>query len=431
MNKQTIATWWQKEFRQAKPYLQNAGTYMRSFVKWHLLALLVGLVVGPAGAAFGLALDWANDTRAQLPWLLYLLPLGGLVIVWLYRTLDAEGGGSTNQIFVAVRHKKPLKLRTAPLIFITTVLTHLFGGSSGREGAALLLGGSMSGTIGRRFHLDERDCRTMTMCGMAAAFSAIFGTPLAATVFTLEVVDVGAMYYAALTPCLLAALVGLWVAGQMGVTPTAFALHTDVAATPLNLARVALLGALLAVLSIAFCTLLHQAPKLYKKLLPNAYIRVFVGGALIIVLTKLVGTTDYNGAGGHVIAAAIGGQALPYAFLLKMLFTAITLGAGFKGGEIVPIFFTGATFGCAVAPLLGLPPELGAALGMVALFCGCTNSPLASIFLGAEIFGGQCIHLFALACGVSYMMSGYFSLYSQQVILYSKLRTVYVDKHGG
>ena len=178
-----------------------------------------------------------------------------------------------------------------------------------------------------------------------------------------------------------------------------------------------MLGALLAALSIAFCELLHATPRLYAKFFPNPYLRVVAGGILIIALTKLLGTTDYNGAGSAVIAAAMAGQALPWAFALKMLFTALTLGAGYKGGEIVPIFFTGATFGCAVAPLLGLPAPLGAALGMVALFCGCTNSPLASICLGLEVFGGQCLPLFALACAVAYMLSSYFSLYHEQHFL--------------
>lgn len=330
-----------------------------------------------------------------------------------------------------MREHKPLSLRTAPLIFVTTVITHLFGGSSGREGAALLLGGSLSGQIGRRLQLEARDCRLMTMCGMAGAFSAVFGTPLAATVFTLEVVDVGSMQYAALLPCLISALIGVWISSGMGLAPTAFAVADYAAPTPGNLIRVLLLGLLLAALSIAFCEVIHAAPKLYKKLFPNAYLRVVVGGALIIALTTLLGTTDYNGAGANVIAAAIAGQAVPYAFLLKMLFTSITLGAGFKGGEIVPIFFTGATFGCVVAPLLGLAPGLGAALGMVALFCGCTNSPLASSCLAIEVFGGQNIELFALACAVSYMMSSYFSLYREQHFLHSKLRVVGVQRvHG-
>ena len=390
-----------------KRYLRSAAGYQAVCAKWLVLAALVGCVVGPLGGAFGLALNWANATRGAHPWLLYLLPVAGLVIVFLYHRFDPDGGGSTNQIFVSVREHKPLTLRTAPLIFVSTVATHLFGGSSGREGAALLLGGSVSGQLG------------------------IFGTPLAATIFTLEVVDVGSMQYAALLPCLVSALLGVFISGKMGLAPEAFVLQAEAAPTPDNLVRVIILGALLAALSIFFCELLHVTPKLYRKFFPNIYLRVAAGGVLIIALTKLLGTTDYNGAGAAVIEAAIDGEAVPYAFLLKMLFTALTLGAGFKGGEIVPIFFTGATFGCVAAPLLGLPPQLGAALGMVALFCGCTNSPLASICLAIEVFGGQCVSLFALACAVSYMLSSYFSLYREQHFLHSKLRIVGVQRvHG-
>ena len=268
-----------------------------------ILAALVGCVVGPFGAMFGLALNKATALRTADPRLIYLLPLGGLVIVFLYQHFDPDGGGSTNQIFVAVREHKPLSLRTAPLIFVTTIITHLFGGSSGREGAALLLGGSLSGQIGRRLQLEARDCRLMTMCGMAGAFSAVFGTPLAATVFTLEVVDVGSMQYAALLPCLISALIGVWISSGMGLAPTAFAVADYAAPTPGNLIRVLLLGLLLAALSIAFCEVIHAAPKLYKKLFPNAYLRVVVGGALIIALTTLLGTTDYSRhrrAGGAV-----------------------------------------------------------------------------------------------------------------------------------
>ena len=217
----------------------------------------------------------------------------------------------------------------------------------------------------------------------------------------------------------------------MGLAPTAFTLDVSAAADPVTLLRVLALGVLLAGLSIAFCAALHAASRLYARYLPNPYLRIAVGGVLVVALTLLLGTTDYNGAGSAVIAAAIAGQALPWAFALKILFTALTLGAGYKGGEIVPIFFTGATFGCAVAPLLGLPAPLGAALGMVALFCGCTNSPLASICLGLEVFGGQCLPLFALACAVSYMLSSYFSLYHEQHFFHSKLRIGKVQQLDG
>lgn len=395
--------------------------YLAVCGRWLVLAALAGCLAGPLGAAFGLALNWANALRARQGWLLFLLPLGGLVLVFLYRHANA-GSGSTDQVLAAVKARRLLPLRAAPLIFFATVTTHLLGGSSGREGAALLLGGSVLGPVGRLLRLGPRGRRLLTMCGMAGAFAAIFGTPLAAAVFVLEVVEVGAMPYASLLPCLVSALVGVWIGGQMGLAPTAFALDVSVQADPLTLLRVLALGALAAGLSILFCGLLHGTARLYARWLPNPYLRIAVGGVLIIALTLGLGTTDYNGAGSAVIAAAVAGQALPWAFALKMLFTALTLGAGYKGGEIVPIFFTGATFGCVVAPLLGLPAPLGAALGMVALFCGCTNSPLASLCLGLEVFGGRCLPLFALACAAAYMLSGYFGLYREQGFSASKLR---------
>ena len=318
-----------------------------------------------------------------------------------------------------------------PRIFAGTVLTHLCGGSAGREGAALQLGGSIAGAIGQKLRLDDKDIRVFTMCGMSAAFSALFGTPLAAAVFSLEVVNVGRMYYAALVPCVLSALVGSWLAGALGLAPTAFALTQTVEVSPLTLLQVLALGALFALFSAVFCVVLRQAGRLYAKYIPNPYLRAAAGGALVIVLTLVFQTRDYNGAGEGILRAAIEGRAVPWAFALKLLFTAATLGAGFKGGEIVPVFFTGATFGCVAAPLLGLPAPFGAALGMVSVFCGVTNCPIASILLAVELFGGQGVALFALSCAVSYMLSGYFGLYSEQKILYSKFRAELIDRKAG
>lgn len=398
------------------------------FLKWLLLAVLTGLILGPLGALFGLTLEWVNALRESCPWIIWCLPVGGLFIVALYRAAGQPEGGSTNAVFIAVRENRPMPLRTAPLIFVSTAITHLLGGSAGREGAALQLGGSISGALGQLFRLDDKEIRIITSCGMAAAFSAIFGTPLAATVFTMEVISVGRMYYAAFTPAFISALTALWIAGHMGLQPTSFALSASVPLSPLSMVQVCGMGALFAVLSAAFCLLLHHSSALAKQYLKNPYIRVVVGSFLIIVLTLLLRTTDYNGAGGAVIRRAIEGEALPWAFALKMLFTALTLAVGFKGGEIVPVFFTGATFGCVAAPLLGLPAPFGAALGMVSLFCGVTNCPISSILLAIELFGGKSIPLFALSCIVAYTLSGYFGLYSEQIILYSKLRPEFIDR---
>ena len=405
---------------KVKERITHYSLYVTALLKWLAVGALVGGVGGFVGALFHLGVDCATNVRLAHPWILYLLPLGGVVIALLYRLCRLEGAG-TNAVIESVHFGKKIPTLLVPLIFVSTVMTHLFGGSSGREGAALLLGGSVSGQLGKVLHLENRDCRLMTMCGMAGAFSAIFGTPLAATIFTLEVVDVGSMQYAALLPCLLSALLGVFISGQMGLAPEAFALQAGADATPLNLVRVIVLGALLAALSIFFCELLHVTPKLYRKFFPNIYLRVAAGGVLIIALTKLLGTTDYNGTGAAVIEAAIDGEAVPYAFLLKMLFTALTLGAGFKGGEIVPIFFTGATFGCVAAPLLGIPAGFGAALGLAGVFCGASNCVVASLVLAIELFGAQGLWYFAIVCGITYALSGYAGLYHSQLFLTDKL----------
>lgn len=407
--------------------VQKTGPYCIAFVKWTLLAALCGFVVGPIGSLFAFALETVTGLRTANPWLIWLLPLAGLPVVFAYRRANLPDG-STNAVFKAVRDNKIMPLVTAPLIFCSTVITHLFGGSAGREGAALQLGGSITGKLGQLLRLDDRDCRIMTMCGMSAAFAAVFGTPMAATLFTLEVTSVGVMYYAALMPCLISAMIGFWVAGQFGIPPERFTLAAVLELTPVTILQTAVLSAVVAVLSIVVCLVLHSAPHLYERVFKNPYLRVVAGGLLVALLTTLLGTTDYNGAGASVLHHAIEGHAVPVAFLLKILFTALTLGAGYKGGEIVPVFFTGATFGCVFGPLLGLPAGFAAALSMVALFCAVTNCPVASIFIAIELFGGECIPLFALTCAVSYMLSGYFGLYSEQKILYDKLRMEYINR---
>ena len=252
---------------------------------------------------------------------------------------------------------------------------------------------------------------------------------MTAAIFAMEVISVGVMYYAALVPCVLSAIIASQISSAFGSKPTSFLLPEkfipDI--SPLLIVQVVVLSAFCALLSIAVCLVFHKISLLYRKYLPNLYLRSVVGGALVALLMLLLQTTDYLGAGMSVIQNAINGQARPEAFILKTLLTALTLGAGFKGGEIVPSFFIGATFGCTISTLLGLPPELSAALGLVALFCGVTNCPIASFILSLELFGGQGCLFFLLAVSISYTLSGYYGLYSKQKILYSKTRPVFID----
>lgn len=409
-------------------FIEEVRIYTVALVKWLAVAAVTGALCGLIGSAFAISVSHATALREANGWLLYLLPVAGVAIAFVYRALRTEGQG-TDDIIDAVHLGKPLSAKLLPSIFIGTVFTHLCGGSAGREGAALQMGGTIGYWSSRLLRLDDRDRRTATLCGMAAFFSALFGTPLAATMFAIMAISVGELYHAAFIPCFTASLVAYGISVWLGVAPVRFAVAMPVLASSV-LVRTAVLAALCAWVSSLFCAVLHFAECKAKKLLPNAYLRAFVGGLLIIAFTLLVGTRDYNGAGMNVISAAIEqGQVKPEAFILKMLFTALTLSAGFRGGEVVPCFFIGATFGCAVAPLLGLSANFGAALGLVCVFCGATNCPIASIFLSIELFGGEGLLYFALACGVSYMLSGYGGLYSSQTILYSKLKAQYINVH--
>lgn len=404
--------------------LKRWGLYVQSLIKWAVIATAIGAICGVIGTAFHVGVHAVTVYREANRWVIWLLPLGGLGIVGFYKLTKTEGLG-TNDIIEAVHEGKQLPFWLLPAIFLGTVVTHLLGGSAGREGAALQMGGTIGQVFGRVIHLDEDDLRVATLAGMAAFFSALFGTPLAATVFSIMVISVGTLYHAALVPGLMAALVAYGVSLKLGVEPTRFLLSMPEESLIL-FAKVFVLGALCALVSILFCWVMHFAEHQFRKI-KNPWIRVVTGGVAIIALTYAFGT-DYNGAGMGVVTTAVEqGTAHSEAFLLKLLFTAVTLAAGFKGGEVVPSFFVGATFGCVAASVLGLPAGFGAAIGLVAVFCGVTNCPVASTFLAVELFGGQGVLYFALACFLSYMLSGYRGLYSSQTIMYSKLKAEYIN----
>ncbi len=415
-------------FTALRSTLYRAWLHLLIFLKWLLVAAAVGSVVGLVCTFFYHALSSATALREQHSFLLYLLPLSGLLIVFLYRLSRTPEPRGTNLVIGAVRTGESIPLKMTPLIFVGTVLTHLFGGSAGREGAALQLGGSLGDFFGRLFRFSPTERNLVVMCGMSAGFSALFGTPVAAAVFAMELISIGVMYYAALVPCAVSSFVAILLAGHFGVKPERFSLAALPASNLPTLGRVILLAALCAGVSILFCWLLHRMEHWLRRLFQNSYLRIFAGGCAIVLLTLLCGTRDYLGAGLPLIERAVEGDVRPEAFLLKIAFTALTLAAGYKGGEIVPTFFIGATFGCLAGPFLGLDPGFSAAIGMVALFCGVTNCPLTALLLAVELFGFSSPLLFLVAIAVSYMLSGYYSLYSAQRILYSKTEAEYVNR---
>jgi H+/Cl- antiporter ClcA len=353
--------------------------------------------------------------RGEHTWLIYLLPVGGLLSVAIYRLMGLRSNRGTNEIIDAVLDNNEVKPAIAPTIFLATAITHLFGGSAGREGAALQLGGSTASLIGKICRLQQEDRKIIIMSGMSAVFAGLFGTPLTATLFCMEFESVGTLFSPALLPCYLAAFTASRISGAFGVHAETAEIVTA-ALTWGNVWKFAILAVLVALLGIVMCNVFHKAEHLAQHTVKNPWLRIAVGGLLVVGMTLLVGDHRYNGAGMDMALGAVSGQANWYDFMLKMLFTAITLAAGFKGGEIVPTFCVGATFGCVAGALLGLEPGVAAALGLVGLFCCATNSPFASIVLSVEMFGAENIHLFALMCVVCFVLSGNCGLYSSQII---------------
>ena len=386
------------------------------------VAILTGLLCGVVGSVFHHAVDWATEIRVENDWLIWLLPAAGLLIAALYHYTHTNGIG-TNNILKSIRAGEHIPLWLVPVIFVSTTITHLFGGSAGREGAALQIGGGIGFKLGKLLRLDEGDHRMVTLCGMSAVFAALFATPLTATVFVLEVVAVGMIQYSAFVPCLVSSMSAFGVSKLFGLHTSHYAPVVQALDVMMSV-KVVIFAVIVALMSIVLCEVLHNTEHAAAKLLKNRFVRAAAGGVLLIAMTMLLNTRDYNGAGSDIITLALGGTVNSnWAFLWKLIFTAVTIGFGFKGGEIVPTFFIGATFGCVVGPLLGIPAELAAALGLVGMFCGVVNCPLASIILSIELFGAGAMPYFALVCGIAYMLSGKFGLYTgSQIILYPKTK---------
>ena len=409
-------------------YAHDSFFSLKTLIKWLIIASCIGVLVGAVASVFGHTLIVVNDFRAAHPMIILGLPLAGLAIVFLYQFFKNTNDHGTNTVILSIRKSKGIPTRMAPLIFISTVITHLFGGSAGREGAAIQLGGSIANRIGKTIKLNENDQHIIVMCGMSAGFSALFGTPLAAALFSLEVISVGIMHYSALVPCVTASMVGHFVAQAFKMPPEVFPVTGVPIIDPALFFKTVLFAALLGGVSIVFCIILHEAEHVFKKYIPNAYIRIASSACVILLLCLLLKTDMYLGSGMGIIEEIFHhGETNKSAFFLKMLFTALTLGAGFKGGEIVPSLCIGAAFGCTVSALFDLPVSLAAACGMAGVFCGVTNCPITSLLISFELFGFEGMPYYLTTVAVSYMLSGYYGLYHAQKIMYSKTETHFIN----
>lgn len=392
----------------------------KGFFKWLIIGSFIGILVGLVGTLFYYCIETVTDLRKSHSFIIWLLPLGGIAIVQFYKAMGYPDDKGTNLVISTARDGEKMSIRHTICIFVASVITHMLGGSSGREGAALQIGGSIGSQFGRIFRLDENDRKIIVMCGMSACFSALFGTPVTATVFALEVCIVGSVQYSALVPCIISAVSAMKTAEFFNVSD--FHLKVDVPEySIINYGKIIILAVLCAVVSCIFCGAMKITSKYYKKI-KNKNLRAFIGGLIVAVLTFATGTFMYNGAGGDVIEKAFDEKLPPEAFILKIIFTALTLSAGFKGGEIVPVFFIGSTFGNLMAGILNMNYSICSAVGMVTVFCGATNCPLASIILSIELFGSKGFIFYAMGCCIAFMMSGYQSLYSSQKFRYSKIK---------
>ncbi|MBE7049063.1 MAG: chloride channel protein [Ruminococcaceae bacterium] len=396
--------------------------YLKLFVKWLIIIAVIGIIGGFVGSFFHKCLELVTYMREGNSKLILFLPIAGLMITAIYHPFKSKGKLNTNRILEAAETDGNVPLILSPIIFVSTLITHLFGGSAGREGAALQLGGCIGYNLGKLFKLNKSELHTIVMVGMSSFFSAMFGTPLAAAIFALEVVRAKNIHRKSIIPCLLSSAIAYMIARLVGTEGVRFTVETA-KITPDILLKAAILAAFCALVSIVFCLAIKWSSVSLKKLFTNDYIRSFAGGVIILLLAYLLKTTDYNGAGMSVIERAMRGEATSMAFVMKIIFTAITIAAGFKGGEIVPTLFIGSTFGCVFGPLIGLDAAFASSLGFIAVFCGVVKCPLASVALAVEVFGGEGILIYTLVCAVSFVLSGKFCIYEHIKLAHMPVNT--------
>jgi H+/Cl- antiporter ClcA len=389
---------------------------VRHAIRWLALGTLVGTLAGVASAVFLIALDWATQTRIDNSQLIFALPLAGFMLGWMYHHYAGVAAQGNNLLIQQIQQNDaPIPRRMAPFILLATVWTHLFGGSAGREGAAVQMGGSLADAVRRLFKLEGEDRRALLLAGMSGGFGGVFGTPLAGFIFALEVQRFGSLRYDGLIACLTGAIVADLVARALGIQHTHYPALPIQSIQPVWMILALLTGVASGLTAQLYIRLHHWIKTQAAQRIPYPPLRPFIGGCLIILLTLIVGNQDYLGLSLPLINRSLNGEGVVLvAFALKLLCTAITLGMGFVGGEVTPLFVMGSTLGYALGSVLGVEPSMLAALGFVGVFAGASNTPLACTLMGIELFGGGGAVYLAVACFTAYLLSGARSIYPAQ-----------------
>ena len=384
--------------------------------RWLVLGALVGALSGAASALFLWLLERATSLRMAHDQLVFALPVAGLLIGGLYERYGHAIRAGNNLIIDTIHDDRPaLPLRLAPMVLIGTVLTHVLGGSAGREGTAVQMGAGLADTLAQRLRLGQPLRRQLLMAGAAGGFGSVFGTPLAGAVFGLEFSTFRRIQYQALVPALVASLVGDRTTRALGIHHTPYPSLRALPLTPLLLGKWLLFALAVAAVTVVFVELVHGLKRHGERLIPRLPLRMCLGGAVVVGMWQLVGTSDYLGLGVPTIVRAFSDPSLPVtAFTWKLLFTVVTLAAGFLGGEVTPLFFVGAALGNVLARLLGIPLELAAGVGLAAVFGAAANTPIALSIMAVELFGIAILPHVALVTVVAYVLSGRRGIYSAQ-----------------
>lgn len=392
-------------------------TLLPFIIKWLLLSVIVGTLAGSASAFFLVSLEWATNWREANTWVIWLLPAGGLLIGLSYHYFGQDVVRGNNQLLDEFHNpQKVIPLKMAPLVLFGTIATHFFGGSAGREGTAVQMGGAIADQFTKVFRLRPRDRKILLIIGISAGFASVFGTPLAGAVFSLEVLLIGRMRYEAIYPAFLTALIADYVCHWWEVAHTQYLVPVVPDMRPDLLLWAIAAGIFFGLAAWIFSKSTHFFGALFSKKISYPPLRPVLGGIVIAVIVYAIGTTKYIGLGIPVIVSAFSEELPFYDFLVKTVFTAFTLGAGFKGGEVTPLFFVGATLGNTLAYFMPLPVALLAGMGFVAVFAGATNTPIACTLMGIELFGMECGVFVGIACVTAYLFSGHSGIYSAQIV---------------